>query len=72
MIYTTQTRARVAERAFATEVRLLRSSLFSIIGEDREGRYRPSFVRAILGASREKPTKTFTDVATFLRDIEQA
>lgn len=54
------------------EVTLLRSVIISILGEDREGKYRPNFVRTILKASKEKPNREFTDAKSFLQELKKA
>lgn len=41
------------------EIRILRSFLISIVGEDRDGKYRSEFVKEILRAAREKPNYIF-------------
>lgn len=53
------------------EVGALRATLISFLGEDREGAYRPEFVRDILEAARQKPTRTFTTVGNFLTELRQ-
>lgn len=51
------------------DIRVLRSFLVSVAGEDREGAYRPEFVRAVLTASTERPTRKFRGADHFLREI---
>ena len=51
------------------EVTRLRSLLLSLILEDREGQYRPEFVRRIKKASARKPDREFHDVDTFLAEL---
>lgn len=51
------------------DVRTLRSLLISLVGEDREGVYRPAFIRDLLAASVERPTRKFRGADQFLRDI---
>ncbi|MDO8622384.1 MAG: hypothetical protein Q7R80_04095 [bacterium] len=51
------------------DVRTLRSLLISFVGEDREGAYRPTFVRETLSTSAERPTRRFHSAAAFLDEI---
>lgn len=53
------------------DVRTLRSLLISLVGEDREGAYRPSFIRDLLTASAERPTRKFRGADHFLREIAE-
>ena len=54
------------------EVRSLRSLVISLVGEDKEGRYRPEFVREILRAARQQPERLFKDARTFLAELRSA
>ncbi len=45
------------------EVDLLRGGLISVLGEDREGAYRPEFVSELLHAAEEPTTEKFTNPA---------
>lgn len=47
--------------ALKEEIKSLRSFLIGILEEDREGKYRPEFVRKVLKAAREKTIFTFKD-----------
>lgn len=51
------------------EVSSLRSIVIGILGRDREGKYRPSFIREILQAGKEKPTHVFRGSGSLLTDI---
>ena len=51
------------------DVRVLRSLLIGVVGEDREGAYRPALVRELLAASAEQPTRRFRNAKHFLDDI---
>jgi hypothetical protein len=42
------------------------------VGEDKEGRYRPEFVREILRAARQQPERLFKDARTFLAELRSA
>lgn len=53
------------------EVGTLRATLISFLGEDREGVYRPEFVRDILDAARQKPSHSFTSVDSFLAALRR-
>jgi hypothetical protein len=55
----------------AKEVELLRSFLIGFVGKDKEGSYRPEFVRRILGLARESAQFTFTDKASFLSHLRK-
>ena len=52
------------------EIQLMKSLLISLVGRDHEGNYQPEFAKKILLASEEKPTKTFKDPASFLRELK--
>lgn len=54
------------------EVDILRSAIISVVGQDDEGDYNPQFVKKIFKAMREKPTRSFKNTASFLREIAQA
>lgn len=51
------------------EVALLRSVIISFLGVDREGRYRPGFVKSILKTAKEKPEHTFLNSSDFLKQL---
>lgn len=53
-----------------SEVKLLRSFVMSMVQEDKEGKYRRSFVKEMLQAVNEKPTHVFKDKETFLKELE--
>lgn len=54
----------------AREVKMLRSFAVSIVGRDPEGEYRPEFIRDMLRAAEERPTKRFVSAKQFLADLE--
>lgn len=58
------------EKNLASEVRMLRSFVMSMVHEDKEGKYRRSFVKEMLKAVKEKPTHVFKDKETFLKELE--
>lgn len=58
-------------RKIQEELRLLRSSVIGMIGKDREGVYRPAFVRRIQRALREKPEQIFRDEKSFLEHLRK-
>ncbi len=51
------------------EVELLRSLVISVVGKDKEGEYRPEFVKRILKSARSKPKYTYKDSKTFLSQL---
>jgi hypothetical protein len=51
------------------EIKMLRSFVISAIGKDKEGGYRPEFVKKILKAAKSKPKYTYKDSKTFLSQI---
>ncbi|MCK4781517.1 hypothetical protein KAS79_01145 [Candidatus Parcubacteria bacterium] len=51
------------------EVKILRSFVIGIAGKDKEGEYKPEFVKKILKASQEKPEHRFKDKKSFLSMI---
>ena len=65
------TRVKISKQATSLkhEVELLRSFVIGFAGRDKEGSYRPEFVKKILGALNEKPRHTFSGSASFLRKL---
>ena len=55
----------------ARELNLLHSFLIGIAGKDKEGNYRPEFVRRILRAAKEKEMFTFKDRVSFLSYLQK-
>jgi len=53
------------------KVQTMRSLLICLIGQDKEGEYRPEFVRKILGAIGEKAEYSFKDEKTFLSQLKK-
>ena len=53
------------------EVRLLRSTLVSMVQKDKEGEYNPEFIERMLAASKEKPTRAFINARSFLADLNK-
>lgn len=51
------------------EVKALRSFIIGVLGRDREGEYKPEFIRKVLKAAREKAIFTFKNKRTFLKQI---
>ena len=51
------------------EIKTLRSVVIGLLGKDKEGNYRPEFVKKVLKASKEKPVGIFKDKKTFLKEI---
>jgi len=51
------------------EVRTLRSVIIGLLGKDKEGNYRPEFIKKVLKTSKEKPIGVFKDKKTFLKEI---
>ena len=51
------------------EMELLRSLVISTVGKDKEGEYRPEFVRRILKSAKSKPKHIYKDSKTFLSQI---
>lgn len=69
---TTQTQQ--ADTKFARlerEIKILRSALISIVGKDKEGEYRPEFVRRIIKAAEERPSLTFVNPRSFLNQLKR-
>ena len=52
------------------EVALLRSVIISFLGEDREGRYRPEFVKKIFKSAKQKPDFAFRSAGEFLKQLK--
>lgn len=53
------------------EIRLLQSFIIGIVGKDKEGRYKPKFVKKILKTLTEEPKYTFKDKKSFLKQISK-
>lgn len=51
------------------EMKLLRSFVVSVIGEDKEGKYNQKFVNEIFNAVREKPARSFGNPKSFLYEL---
>ena len=58
-------------QAMHREIRRMRSLLVSILVEDREGAYKPSFMKRVQSAASRKPTKTFKDAQSFLSELDK-
>ena len=56
-------------RELRKEVELLRSFVIGAAGKDKEGDYRPEFVREILKRAHEHPTRAFKSGEAFLSQI---
>lgn len=53
------------------EVASLRSLVISLIGKDKEGEYKPEFVREVLKTAQEKPGYTFKTPKEFLTQLSK-
>ncbi len=53
------------------ELELLHSFAISIVGRDKEGSYKPTFIRRVLEASTRTPTNTFATSKKFLEDVKK-
>ena len=53
------------------EINLLRSFVIGIIGKDKEGKYKPKFVKKIFESIQEKPEHTFKSKNSFLSQIHK-
>jgi hypothetical protein len=53
----------------ANEVKRLRSIVIGLVGRDKEGSYRPAYVRRLLRIAAMPATHTFKDSETFLREL---
>ena len=51
------------------EVELLRSLVISTVGKDKEGEYKPEFIRRILKSANSKPKHIYKDSKTFLSQL---
>lgn len=52
------------------EVQTLRSLVIGMIGTDKEGSYKPKFVKEILEAAKEKPIYRFQGERAFLKELK--
>lgn len=53
------------------EIKSLRSFIIGILGKDREGEYKPEFIRKILKTAQEKADFTFKNKKEFLKQIKE-
>jgi len=53
------------------KVQILRSLLIGLLGQDKEGRYRPEFVKKILKAVGEKAEFSFKNEKVFLSQLKK-
>lgn len=53
------------------EIQLLRSFLIGVAGKDKEGNYKPEFVKKILKANQEKGKFIFKDKKSFLSYLQK-
>jgi len=53
------------------EIKLLRSFLIGIAGKDKEGNYKPDFIKKVLKASQEKGKFIFKDKKLFLSCLQK-
>lgn len=52
------------------EIRNLRSLVIGIAGKDKEGQYKPSFIKRTLKASSQPADYSFTDRKSFLAHLK--
>ncbi len=53
------------------EVQNLRSFVIGLIGKDREGKYRPAFVKKIMNMAKEPSDFVFKDKTSFLSQLQK-
>lgn len=53
------------------EMKLFRSFVVSVIGEDKEGKYNQKFVNEMFKAIKEKPTHSFGGSKSFLDELRK-
>lgn len=65
------TDSRISDRIenLQNEVQNLRSLVIGLIGKDREGTYRPDFVKKILKAAKQKAEYIFEGRGSFLKRL---
>lgn len=65
------TNPRTSERIenLQNEVQNLRSLVIGLVGRDREGAYRPDFVKKILKAAKQKAEYVFESKDSFLKRL---
>ena len=52
-------------------MRLLQSFAASMVNEDKEGVYRPEFIKEVLRASQETPQHEFINAKDFLKQLHK-
>jgi len=53
------------------EIQTLRSLVIGIAGNDKEGEYRPNFVKKILKATKDETKYSFRDTVEFLNHLRK-
>lgn len=53
------------------ELKLLRSALAGLVGRDREGVYRPAFVREMFASLKRSPEQKFTSSEAFVKEVQR-
>ncbi|MBI2626331.1 MAG: hypothetical protein HYW69_01920 [Candidatus Nealsonbacteria bacterium] len=53
------------------EINILRSFVIGITGKDKEGNYRPEFVKKILKSAKEREEFSFKGTKHFLSDLQR-
>lgn len=63
---------RIMERlTLKEEVKLLRSAVIGLVGEDKEGTYRPEFVEEMFASLSDKPEFVFSSPEQFLTHLKK-
>lgn len=57
-------------RNLSREVVTLRSFVISVIWKDKEGTYKPSFVKSVLKKAKDEPAIHFTNGKDFLSQLK--
>lgn len=54
------------------EIKTLRSLMIGVLGKDKEGAYKPNFVKKILNLSKKRGGFVFKDTESFLKQIQKS
>jgi len=67
-----KTLEKLNRNSLKEEIKSLRSFIIGVLGRDKEGEYRPEFIRKILKVAREKANFIFKNKKDFLSQIKKS
>lgn len=66
-----KTKSTAKVKDIESEIIALRSYIIGVAGKDKEGNYRPEFVKKVLSAVRDKTDYKFENPEKFIKQYEQ-